>query len=328
MMSRLSKSSRVDYFVCLVARLIARILFLLPFPVSTWLACRAGDAIYFLVPSRRRIVFENLERAFGTSLTPRRKAEIARRSFRNMAVSAVELFLIPKMLPEASARITLRNPSVLEEAFRQGKGVILVIAHLGSWEYLSFLPFLTGQRWSVIVKGIKNPYLDRDVTDLRCQMKVNPVPKKDKNAVKLIMKELKQNHGAAILIDQWAGPDGVWVDFFGAPTSTTSVPARLAQRVGTPMVPAYCIRKGPGHYEIQIDDPVPAAGCGELEITQRLNGLLERKIREYPEQWLWMHRRWKPKPGIMREIKVSDQNGTATLPREDRIENQPDQSEV
>ena len=117
------------------------------------------------------------------------------------------------------------------------------------------------------------------------------------------MRELRHNHGAAILIDQWAGPEGLWIDFFGRPTSTTSVPSRLANKTGCALVPAYCLRTSPGHYEIRICPEVSwDAGDKDWEnqMTLRLNQILEKQIREHPEQWLWGHRRWKEKPSILR----------------------------
>ena len=108
----------------------------------------------------------------------------------------------------------------------------------------------------------------------------------------------------AVLIDQWGGKEGLWIDFFGAPTSTTSLPSRLAKKTGCLLVPAYCLRKGIAQYEIQILPQVPLPlneSDWETNVTQRLNEILESHIRQYPEQWSWAHRRWKPKPETFRQ---------------------------
>lgn len=276
--------------------LASRIAQIIPASATFCFARFSGDCAYWFYPSRRRVALENLTIAFGDSKTDREKKKIARLSFQNMAFSAVELFLIPKTVREASSHFQMINGEALNNAFAQGKGVILVISHLGSWEYLSFLPFLTGKRWSVVVRNIKNPFLDREVNDLRKMTTVNPISKDA--SMRGLIRELKANNGVAILIDQWAGNEGVWQHFFGKPTSTTSVPARLSQRFGSPLVPAYCLRNAPGFYTIEIHDPVATQGMSEDQITEKLNSLFEAQIRKYPEQWLWMHRRWKAKPAF------------------------------
>ena len=283
----------------LAFRLLSWLLCQLPFPVSTWLACRVGDVMYLLSTSRRKIASQNLERAFSASLTPKRRAEIARGAFQSTAVSLAELFMMPKMVKEVHSRIRFFNRRYLDDAFRQGKGVILVVSHLGSWEYLAFLPILMKRRLSVVVKNIRDPGLDQHVNALRRMTTINPIPKKD--SIKQAVRELKQNHAVTILIDQWAGPEGLWQDFFGSPTSTTSIPARLALRFGSALVPAFCFRTSAGHYDIEICAPLSAEGCDESQITHDLNALLESQIERHPEQWLWTHRRWKAKPLVIRE---------------------------
>ena len=112
------------------------------------------------------------------------------------------------------------------------------------------------------------------------------------------LSELRNNHGVAIVIDQWAGTEGLWIDFFGTATSTTSLPARLAKKTGCALVPIYCLRKAIGQYEIHMLPavPVPDDPDWEIRTTKRLNELLESQIRRYPEQWSWSHKRWKSKP--------------------------------
>jgi len=176
-----------------------------------------------------------------------------------------------------------------------------VISHLGSWEYLSFLPYFTKRAWSVVVKDIKNPFLDKAIDSMRRIMTVNPIPKD--SSVRTILQELKAGNGVAILVDQWAGNEGLWIDFFDTKTSTTSIPARLAEKTGCALVSAYCLRTTPGHYEIHIEKPVAHDTIDEgweTRITQTLNETLERQITRHPEQWLWGHRPWKKKPETLR----------------------------
>ncbi len=273
---------------------------LIPLSISYWIGKRLGDLSYYLMGKRRKVALSNISKAYGDSLTPDQKRKIARRSFENVALSIVELFTIPKFLKSASKRFRFKGIENMEAAFAKGKGVIWVISHLGSWEYLAFLPYLKHYSCSVVVKALKNPYVNQELIRFRKMTLNNPIAKK--NAAKEILYELKKNHLVSILIDQWAGGEGAWTTFFGQATSTTSIPVRIAKKTGCALIPAYCIRKSPGQYEFDVKPAVPLRGDGETweaETTQELNRLLEEEIRKYPEQWMWGHRRWKPKPHFL-----------------------------
>lgn len=282
-------------------RLVAFIAGLLPVEAAEWIARRIGDAAFFLAPKRRRTALENIERAYGASLSAEEKKEIARSSFEHMAVSLLELYTFPRIRRRAARRVTFTGIHHLDRAFSQGKGVIFVISHIGSWELLAFVPYLLRFRSSVVVKTIRNPYLDKRTNDLRRMFYLNPIPKK--NASRSILKELKENNLVAILIDQWAGREGIWIDFFGEPTSTTSIPARISAKTGSPLIPARCIRTSPGRYRIEIDPPLfvdDREKDWEVRTTRKLNRQLEEAILKYRDQWTWGHRRWKPRPDSLR----------------------------
>lgn len=274
-----------------------------------WTAALArflGRLAFRLYRSRRKIALENLELACGGRMSREAMEAIGRKSFEHAAMAMTELLLVDRMLPRAASHFRLKGIEHLEGALSEGKGTILVISHLGSWELLSFLPFLTGHPWAVVVKNIRNPLINDLIDRQRRKMHVVPIPKK--GSIRSVLQELKANQGVAILIDQWAGPEGLWIDFFGRPTSTTSVPARLARRTGARLIPAYCIREGLDQYEIQIHEPYTVSkGDPEEErvVTEKLNLLLEAQIMKYPEQWAWGHRRWKPKPRVLRRPEKS-----------------------
>ena len=281
---------------------LAFILGLLPFSISNWIAKRVGDLFYLGAFKRRKIALDNLERAYVHTLSAAQKRTTARKSFENAALSILDLFLIKKIKKTASRHFVIQGKENLEAALSHGKGVILITSHLGSWECLEFLFYLTHIPCSVIVKNIKNKLLDKKIDDLRRETTVTPIPKK--NAIRGALEELQKNHVVAVLIDQWDGKEGLWNDFFGSPTSTTSLPARLAKKTGCRLVPAYCLRKGVAQYEIQVLPQVPLPSNKEdweTSVTRRLNEMLELHIRKYPEQWSWAHRRWKVKPETSRQ---------------------------
>jgi len=279
------------------AQVFVVILKVLPLSASLGFARRMGDLAYVLLGDRRRITIENITRALGPSLAESEKKRIARASFQCAAMTVLELFLIKKIKKNWQLRFDIKGREYLEEALARGNGVVLVSAHLGSWEFLPFLFHALKARLSAIVKTAKNVHLDREVNKLRSLGNLVPIPKK--GSIKTVLTELKSGHGVAILTDQWDGDNGIWTDFFGIPTSATSLPARLAQKTGAALVPAYCLRKGDGYFELQVRPPIyvdPNDDAAELRVTEKINRLLEDMIREYPEQWLWAHRRWKKKP--------------------------------
>ncbi|MDD5226439.1 MAG: lysophospholipid acyltransferase family protein, partial [Candidatus Omnitrophica bacterium] len=260
----------------LVVRLLALLARALPVEISHRVACGFGTLSYWILGKRRKIALENIAQALGNSLPDRRKKEIARSAFQSAALSMMELFTVEKIKKEAATRFKLIGNEFLEEAFLKNHGVVLVISHLGSWEYLSFLPYFTNRPWSVVVKNIKNPYLNTAIDSMRRVMTVNPISKD--NSVRPILQELKSGHGVAILVDQWAGDEGLWVDFFDTKTSTTSIPARLSEKTGCALVSAYCLRTAPGHYEIHIEKQVVHDMEQEnwkSKITKDLNEVLE-----------------------------------------------------
>lgn len=289
---------RIQYWLVLGMMLFVN---LMPFLLASRLAKRIGDLFYRFAPGRRKIALGNLDKAYGNTLSSAEKKSIIRRSFENTALSILELFSISKIKNSASRRFEIKGLENMKAALAPGKGAVLITSHLGSWEYLEFLFYLTGIPCSVIVKNVKNPFLNRTIDGLRRQTSVVPLPKNN-GAIREVFAQLKKNNVVAVLVDQWAGPDGLWGDFFGAPTSTTSLPARLAQRTGCALIPAYCVRKENGQYEIQVHPPiflkesVDKAKEQEMSVTQNLNRLLETQILKYPDQWSWAHRRWKKKP--------------------------------
>ncbi len=283
-------------------QVFAFILDLLPLPVSSGFARIVGRLFYWIAISRRKVALANLKRAYGDSLSTDEKKRLVKKAFENTALSILELFLIRKIKKNTHHHFTIQGKEILETALSEGQGVILITSHLGSWEYLGFLFYLLKIPCSVIVKTLKSDLLDKKINDLRRETGIAPIPKK--NAIRGALTELQENHVVAILIDQWAGREGIWIDFFGAPTSTTSLPARLAKKTGCLLVPAYCLRKGTGKYEILVLPPVPLPedeSDWETNVTRSLNEMLEKHIRQYPDQWSWGHRRWKIKPDTWRQ---------------------------
>lgn len=283
------------YVQYLLLRLLDALNRVLPDAVTAWIAAGVGECLFYILPKRRKIALANLDIAYGGSKSDAEKKIIARKSFAHVALSILEFFSIAQFLKHARERVRFSGLEVLDRAFARGKGVILVISHLGSWEYLALLPYLKGYPCSVIGKPTRNPYLYKWIRDLRSQSGLVHIDKNE--AAKKSLGELRKNHLVAILIDQWAGDEGIISEFFGVLSSSTSIPARFARKTGSALVPAYCVRLARGRYEIQIKPEIVITGeeTGDWEkrTTDALNRQLEDQIQRYPEQWTWGHRRWK-----------------------------------
>lgn len=284
-----------DLIEYLLARLFAGLMNSLPIEASTAFASTLGILSFKILRKRRQTTLQNLEKAFPGPENAALRLKLAKESFRSTAISLMEFFRIPVMLKEAKNRFEFEGTEILDQVFARGKGLVFAISHFGSWEYLAFLPFLRAYPCSVIVRDIRNPYIFKWIQRLREQTQLHPIPKV--NSAKTILKRLKENQLVAILIDQWAGKDGLWEKFFGHPTSTTPIPAKLAARTGAAIVPGYCIRVAPGRYKIIIRPELlvdTSEENFEQKTTVRLNQLLEEEILKRPGQWMWGHQRWKP----------------------------------
>lgn len=275
------------------------VLKLVPLSLSGWIVKRVADIYFLCSPNRRHIALDNLTIAYGDTRSTGQKRTIARRSFESQALSILELLVSHNMRKDAARRFLITGQEHVDEAVARGRGVVFVASHFGAWEYIGFAGCLTQYPHSVIVKKIKNPYLNNTIDALRRESETVQIPK-EASALRHTLAELRQNHGVAIVIDQWAGSEGLWVELFGRATSTTSLPARLARKTGCALIPIYCVRNTIGQYEIQLLPavPLPDDSAWEIRTTKRLNEILESQIRHYPEQWSWNHRRWRPKPPI------------------------------
>ncbi len=187
------------------------------------------------------------------------------------------------------------------EARAGGKGVIFLTAHLGCWELSAAAHALYGNPMDVMVRPLDNPLLDRLVQRRRRLFGNRTLPKSD--SARKTLSALRQNRAVGILADQnAAGDDGVFVPFFGTQASATKGVAQLAARTGAAVIPGFALwNERAGRYVLKFYPPLDLASSADraadvLENTQRCQTMIEDVIRRYPEQWLWIHRRWKTRP--------------------------------
>ncbi|MGH7278857.1 MAG: lysophospholipid acyltransferase family protein [Candidatus Rokuibacteriota bacterium] len=285
----------------LVVRALAAGLGRLPPGPGRWLGRRLGDLAFVALPGRRRIARANLARAFP-HLPPGERARLCRASFQSFGLTLMEICRAAVTPVETLLRdISVDGMEHLKAAM-EGRGRALALsAHLGNWEFLSVAHLLTGYRLAVVARRLDSSVLDRVAEDLRRKAGVDLIDKRD--ALRPALAALRAGRFVGILLDQNATRrEGVFVPFFGVPASTSRSIAVLALRTATPIVPIFIRRDGTRH-RVTIHPPIdpPAANGGDeavVELTMRCTRAIEEAIRAVPEQWLWIHNRWRTRPVV------------------------------
>jgi KDO2-lipid IV(A) lauroyltransferase len=192
----------------------------------------------------------------------------------------------------------------LRAARERGRGILYCTAHLGNWEVHAIAQAVSHEPLCVVARPLDNPALDARLVALRAATG-NTILYKRK-ALASVLRELRAGRAVAMLLDQNVQPgDGIFVEFFGRPAATTTVAAALALKTGCALVPAWSELRADGryvlHYEPALEVDPDAERAAEIaRITQAIARRTEQWIRRNPEQWLWMHRRWKTQPGAGR----------------------------
>ena len=291
--NRLPWRYRLEYAAAQLLRLVARVL---PESVARALGRFIGICVGQLWRSRRNIAIRNIDRAFNGELPPRQTGKIVSQTFQTMGQTAFEVLRFGKLSPQMLLDRVEGNADLLRHVQEQGKGAILVSGHYGNWEILGAWLRALGFPVDVIVKPMRNPLVDALYNRCRATMGVGVIH--TQVATKGIVRALQQKRFVAILADQYAGAEGVEVDFFGRSASTPRGPAALALKFGCPLVTGVLERRPGGRFLAHIDGPVEYRPTGDNEadvraITQELTTRLESHIRRTPGQWLWTHRRWR-----------------------------------
>ena len=273
---------------------------LLPRRLCLALGRLAGSILFRLDGRHRRLALRNLETAFGTEKTPEERLAIARASFRHFgAVTADILKLCHLSTARTQALLEVEGEEYLTGALAAGRGALIVTGHLGNWEVGAAAISRVG-KLNVIARRLDNSALEKELLGLRRRLGATVIYKKE--AGRRVLEALRAGEIVAILIDQNVlRREGVFVDFFGRPASTTPGLAAFHLRTGTPVVPSFCRPAAGGTYRVVIHPPLdlPAAGPLEanvLNITQILTKIIETEIRRTPELWLWFHDRWRSRP--------------------------------
>jgi KDO2-lipid IV(A) lauroyltransferase len=273
----------------------------LPPATADRLGAAVGTLAFWALPGRRRIALDNLALAFGSALPPAERRAIARATFQHLGVTVFEccrLFLGP---PGAMlGRVRLDGVEHVKAALAEGRGALLLGAHFGNFELLAAAHALTGlPPVNIVVRPLDNPYLDALVARGRTRAQISLIAKRA--AFKDMTAALTRGECVGILLDQNDGHHGVFVPFFGRPASTSRSLAVLALKTGAPVVPAFIHRRPGGEHQVTLGPAIPVVRTGQVDRdvelnTARFTEAIEHRVRAHPEQWFWVHRRWKSQP--------------------------------
>jgi KDO2-lipid IV(A) lauroyltransferase len=289
------RSGLRDAFEYGLAVLVLDSLAYFPLPVANRLARGYARLLDLALPRLRRVALANLTMALPDA-DPRARERIASGVFHSIARLLVTLARFPQMnRTNIGQWIRYEGFEHFEEARRRGKGVLFATAHLGNWELSAFAHALMTAPMNVVVRPLDNPLVDRMVERHRTLSGNRLIEKKD--FARSILKALAANEAVGILIDQNASLDsGVFVDFFGIPACAGTGFAKLAAHTGAAVIPGFALwSEAEGKYILRFFPPVAMAGDLQAD-TARLHSVLDSAIRQYPDQWLWIHRRWKTRP--------------------------------
>lgn len=286
--------------ICFVIEKFLRVLGLLPRSWASRTGSSLGHMAILMDRKHRKIVYGNLSSAFGDTKTSAEIRLLARQVFENLGKLMFEIGWALRLERKQFERhFRLVGLSNLQAAFKKGKGVLALTAHVGNWELLTNIAAMTGYPLSIVVRPLDFGPLEAFFTAFRTRFGGNLIP--TKYSMRAVLRSLKKRHMVAMLLDQnvdWY--DGVFVHFFGRLACTNKGMALLAMKTEAPVVPVFLVRDKLG-FRAEFGPEIPLVKTGDktkdIEMnTQQYNDVIETFIRRYPDQWFWVHQRWKTRP--------------------------------
>jgi len=280
---------------------LVRLLGLLPRRAARGIGARVGALAYRILPRLRSVGTKNLEIAFPEWSEAQRQ-EVLRKLYRNLGWELAEFCQMPGYTQE-NTRSFLRYDGLERyvAARDKGKGVLIVTGHLGAWELSSFYHSLMGHPMSMVIRRLDNAKVDQLVNGIRC-LHGNRVLHKDDFA-RGLLGAMRHGESVGILMDtNMTPPQGVFVPYFGRLACTASGLARVALKTGATVLPGFMLWEDAAQkYVLHFGEEIVFDRTGDDEVdtvanTAKCTAAIEAYVRQYPDQWLWVHRRWKTRP--------------------------------
>jgi heptosyltransferase II len=261
----------------------------------------AGFCAWIILPGYRHLALRNAGIALGNEKSPRELRRLVRRHFPLLGANllcSIKLGMIP--LDKIERRIEIENLDIVHRYLRAGRPVVLILSHLGNWELCAqILPKFIGYvRNSTIYQRLGNRFIDEHVRKLRGRAGVEMFDRKE--GFRKALQLLRDGGAIGILSDQHAGDQGLWVPFFGRLASTSPLPALLAKRTDAALVGVAFYTDGTARWRIVVTPALETKHDSVESLTAKLNELILAQIRRAPEDWFWVHNRWKtPRPNFL-----------------------------
>jgi Kdo2-lipid IVA lauroyltransferase/acyltransferase len=252
---------------------------------------------YFLIPIRKKVALENISKAFP-DYSKKRVRQIALGTYKSFSITIMETLYIPHISKkEMTESVKFLNKEILLKETKGKKGTVILTAHFGNWEYLvASLSLQMGMPFSILIKVQRNPYVTDFMDKARTKWSNEVIPLG--TAVRKVFKALNENRIVCMAADQRGNVEGIRIKFLGIMSAVYTGPAVFAVKTGADIVFAISVRQPDYSYKVELTEltlnDLPEAYDAKIEeICRRYLNFLEIFIRKYPEQWLWLHKRWK-----------------------------------
>ncbi|MCK4838162.1 MAG: lysophospholipid acyltransferase family protein [Desulfobulbaceae bacterium] len=295
----LRKKLRDDFFYLLALSFIKFLRLIPRRPALRLMRLLARLAFPFASAPRQRTII-HLARVYGKSKNPQQIKALARAVFVHFATVFVDVVRMPVIIRSGiNKMVSTEGTEHFDRAFKVGKGVILTTCHFGNFELLGAWMAQNGYPMKVIGTTLFDPRLDQILLEIR-KCSGNSAISRGKSTREII-RTLKNGAAVGMLIDQDTKSQGVFVNFFNKPAHTPTGPAVLARRLDVPIIPAFMYLKDDFSYHLECQPPLELVRTDDedhdiIVNTQKISDAYEAMIRRYPEQWVWMHKRWKTQP--------------------------------
>src|SRR5882757_44655 len=290
-----------NFVVYLLYRAGSAVVPALPLPFLFGFGQFLGVCAWMFSGKYRRLATRNLEIAFANEKSPRELRQLVRRHFRQLGANLLCSAKLTQMPPEKILeRVEVENIESMAREFRAGVPVVLVLSHLGTWEvFAQLMPKFVGfVRNASVYQGLGNRFIDKHVRRTRSQTGLELFDRHD--GFELVIDLLRSGGGVGVLSDQHSGDHGVWTPFFGRLTSTSPLPALLAKRTRAALIAAGVYTTGRARWRMVFTERFDQTGASVAVLTSKINHVIEQQIRRAPEDWFWVHNRWKtPEPNFL-----------------------------
>ncbi len=275
----------------------------LPFWAIRFFSYLLVSIAFYFIKKQRKIAQESLDIAFGQEKSAQDVNNIIKKCFRNFGYGMIEMFYFMAHPQLINPQVALEGKEHIEAAFKQGKGIIAVTAHFGNFPLMMLRCIREGYKVNVILRHMRDQKFEEFLAKKRSEVglkSIYAIPRRE--CVKTSLEALKNNEMVFIPLDQnFGSKGGVFVDFFGQKAATATGPVVFARRSNAVILPMFVVRQKDDTHKIIVEPPLELEeGKDDEDVklvnTAKITKIIEKYIRKYPEEWGWMHRRWKSRP--------------------------------